>query len=176
MKMRRLMVVAAIALALVLAFSGCSALMGKAGSIYGTIWWSSGENMVTYGLATYGGFPATVTKNVAYQVQPGSYYFDYYLYDSYYTYAMYAVYYSVAANPGKLFADGSEKDFTIDCYTDGAIVSGTNVVPIAPSVAPAKDLSDGTTTKQYSVGDYTITLSYKKIAGFPDPSKAVELK
>jgi hypothetical protein len=144
------------------AFTGCK---GDDGKIYGSIWWPSGYGMITSQLDTTGGFPSTVTKSVEYQVDEGSYYFYYYLYDLYtdYSYSWYEVTYSVSVNEGKFLKDGEDKHFTINCYYNGADVTGTNIVATSKSVIPEV----GETIKTYSNGDYTITLKYKKMNGAP---------
>ena len=178
MKKNKLLLLVVLVLVIAGLFAGCTMLNGKDGTIFGSIWWDSYSygSMSVSGLSTTGGFPSSITKDKEYEIKEGSYHFSYDLYDSSYGWSgWWYVSYSVKANPGKLlFADGADKHFTIDCYYYlGPVVTGTNIVASAPSKAVGVD---GETVKEYTDGDYTITLSYKKVDAPYDPDSMMMLK
>jgi hypothetical protein len=173
--MKKSLVIVALAMALVLAmsFTGCSALKGNDGLVYGDIWWSSSYTLYTSGLASTGGFPSTITKSVDYEITPGSYYFYYDLYDGYYYSGWWTVTYTVTANAGSyILQDGEDKYFEINCYwSTGPSITGLNIV----ETTPAKTVGNtGEIIKEYTNGNYTITLKYSKTETPPDPSTVVK--
>jgi hypothetical protein len=175
MKKKLVLVVLALALVLAGTFTGCTAFMGSDGAVSGSVWWPSGYGIYVYDW-NHSGFPSasSVTKSTSYAFTPGSYYFEYELYDYYYYYTYNSASYTVTVNKGKLFTDGADKNFTIDCWDDGPSISGLNIVP----TAPAKDIqaAAGETIKAYTDGELTITLKYKKIAAPTHPDSKVQLQ
>ena len=89
MKTKKLVVIVALAMAVALAFSGCTLLMGKDGKAYLTV--TSSYSWYAYTQSGLG-FPSTWYGNTAYAVNPGTW-------NYYYTQAYYYGYYSIYANP-----------------------------------------------------------------------------
>ena len=142
----------------------------SAGKVYGALWWPTGCGLYSDDLAS-GGFPETATKNQSYEISSGSHYFHYFLgwTSSGTNYASYTYYvsYTVTRNPGSLTSSGADKDFTIDCYSDGYILEGSpNVATGAKAEVHAASIpglkADGKPVT-FVTDDATITISIRRV-------------
>jgi hypothetical protein len=165
----------ALALLAIVAFGGC----GKDGKAYGSITWV-GSIWVSSTFDSTSGFPSsdTIVKNTEYSISEGSYSFKYYLYYNGYYYPSgvywYAVSYTVKYNSGKLFSDGDDKHFKINCGTNGATYSGLSRIGPAPSL---EAIASGSYSETYGGDGITVTLNVQRVPRDEASTKsAVELK
>lgn len=177
MKRRYLLPGLLTALVISLIASGCAVFIGLSGNVYGEYEWDSGYTLSTYGLSTTGGFPSGAKGNQYYEIQPGSYYFDYS--ESYtlgsatITYGAYYVYYTVSLDSGSSFSNASDAYFSIYCGSTGPSIYGNNasIQAVSRSVA-----ADGSGESIYSVGKYKVDIKVTKISAMPTGSEVMTLK
>jgi len=154
---------------------------GKQGNIYGSVIWDPTD---LFGYID-GGFPdlSTIVYATSYQTQAGTWNFAYQIYDGttgvYYPGPTSAFYYTgtytVSANPGGFFTNGSDNYFQFNCSYSGMVKSGSvawaSVAPVAPpaNAAPAlsPQLQKQTWTQnglQITVTDSIATLTPQQLA------------
>lgn len=152
--------------ALALSLTGCDMLMGKDGKAYGAIWWPDSYVLYQDYLTTTGGFPSVVYKNTFYEIQPGSHYFQYQLYDSASdTFsAIWDVYYTVTLDKGELFSDGEDVKFWIDCY----FYAGPDIYEVNRAPESPGDPSPKSVSQMKRVGNYTISLEAHQVEPTPE--------
>jgi len=80
---------------------------GKQGNIYGDVVWDGTLYYTDYS----GLFSPGLTYGVTYQIQPGLYYYSFYVIYGGYTSLLYSGTYTVSANPGGFLSNGSDNYF-----------------------------------------------------------------